>query len=186
VLRLLEAEGLSLDVCSAGELAVARSVGFLAARILSHSTVKTGEDLKAAIGYGVGRIVLDSLDELDQVTALARPGQAVLLRVTPEVDAHTHRAIATGVEDQKFGFSLASGAVLDAIGRVLAAPGLTFIGLHCHVGSHVRRRRWRDERQPAARAVRRPVHRAPRRPAVDGSLLAVPGTGAYHHALASN
>lgn len=139
VLRLLDAEGLALDVCSAGELAVARSVGFPPERILLHGNVKTGEDLKAAISYGVDRIVIDSLDELDQVAALARPGQAVMIRVTPGVDAHTHRAIATGVEDQKFGFSLASGAAIDVVGRVLAVPGLTFLGLHCHVGSQVRR-----------------------------------------------
>lgn len=134
VVRLLAAEGLSLDVCSAGELAVARSVGFPADRILAHGNVKTAEDLKAALAYGVGRIVVDSFDEIDQLGALAS-GQDVLVRVTPGVDAHTHKAITTGTDDQKFGFPLdVAGTAVD---RVLAAPGLRLAGLHCHIGSQV-------------------------------------------------
>jgi diaminopimelate decarboxylase len=138
VLRWLAEEGLSLDVCSAGELAVARSVGFPADRIMLHGNVKTAEDLKAALAYGVGRIVVDSADEIDHLAALARPGQAVLVRVTPGIDAHTHRAITTGTDDQKFGFPLASGAAADAVAKVVATPGLRLAGLHCHVGSQVR------------------------------------------------
>ncbi|HEX4226167.1 MAG TPA: diaminopimelate decarboxylase [Pseudonocardiaceae bacterium] len=139
VLRWLAEEGLSLDVCSAGELAVARAVGFPAERIMLHGNVKTPEDLKAALSYRVRRIVIDSLDEIDQLAALVTFPQSVLIRVTPGVDAHTHRAIATGVEDQKFGFSLASGAADEAIAKVLATPGLRLVGLHCHIGSQVSR-----------------------------------------------
>lgn len=139
VFRLIHEEGLSLDVCSAGELAVARSVGFPAERIVLHGNVKTPEDLKAALSYGVGRIVVDSFDELDRLGALAPAGQAVLVRVTPGVDAGTHRAITTGTDGQKFGFSLASGAATDAVGRILAEPNLRFAGLHCHLGSQIRR-----------------------------------------------
>ncbi len=139
VLRWLAEEGLSLDVCSAGELAVARSIGFPAERIMMHGNVKTPEDLKAALSYRVGRIVIDSLDEIDALAALVAFPQPVLIRVTPGIDAHTHQAIATGVEDQKFGFSLASGAALVAIEKVLATPGLRLVGLHCHLGSQVRR-----------------------------------------------
>jgi diaminopimelate decarboxylase len=139
VLRWIAEEGLSLDVCSAGELAVARSVGFPAERILLHGNAKTPEDLKAAIGYGVGRIVVDSLDEIEQLGALARYPQQVMIRVTPGVDGHTHKAIATGVEDQKFGFSLAIGAAAEAVSRVLAQPSLRLVGLHCHIGSQVSR-----------------------------------------------
>ncbi|MCP2303589.1 diaminopimelate decarboxylase [Actinokineospora globicatena] len=135
----MASEGLSLDVCSAGELAVARSVGFPAERVVLHDNVKIAEDLKAALAYGVGRIVVDSFDEIAQLGALAGPGQRVMVRVTPGVDAHTHRAIATGVEDQKFGFSLASGAALEAVRCVLEQPGLRLAGLHCHIGSQVRR-----------------------------------------------
>ncbi|MFJ8813975.1 diaminopimelate decarboxylase [Amycolatopsis thermoflava] len=135
VLRVL---GFSADVCSAGEIAMARSAGVPGERILVHGNVKTPEDLKAAFTAHAGRIVADSADEIDQLAALAPAGQRVLVRVTPGVDAHTHRALATAVEGQKFGFSLASGAALDAVGQVLAQPGLRAAGLHCHLGSQVR------------------------------------------------
>jgi diaminopimelate decarboxylase len=139
VLRWLAEEGLSLDVCSAGELAVARSAGFPAERIMLHGNVKTAEDLKAALSYRVRRIVIDSLDEIEQLAALVTFPQSVLIRVTPGVDAHTHKAIATGVDDQKFGFSPATGAADEAIAKVLATQGLRLVGLHCHIGSQVRR-----------------------------------------------
>ncbi|KOV85335.1 diaminopimelate decarboxylase [Nocardia sp. NRRL S-836] len=138
VYRWTAAEGLSLDVSSAGELALARMAGVPGSRIVLHGNVKTGEDLKAALAHGVSRIVVDSFDEIAQLGALARHGQEVLVRVTPGVDAHTHAAIATGVEDQKFGFSLASGAALEAVLRVVEQPSLRLAGLHCHIGSQVR------------------------------------------------
>ncbi|MEU7481751.1 diaminopimelate decarboxylase [Lentzea sp. NPDC042327] len=138
VYRWMAAEGLSLDVSSAGELALARVAGFPAARIVLHGNVKTGEDLKAALAYGVSRVVVDSFDEIAQLGSLARHGQEVMVRVTPGVDAQTHAAIATGVEDQKFGFSLASGAALEAVRRVVEQPSLRLVGVHCHIGSQVR------------------------------------------------
>ncbi|MBP2475873.1 diaminopimelate decarboxylase [Crossiella equi] len=138
VARWVKEEGLSLDVCSAGELAVARAVDFPAERIILHGNAKTPEDLKAAIGYGVGRIVVDSFDEIEQLAVLARHPQQVMVRVTPGVDGHTHTAIATGVEDQKFGFSLRTGAAAEAVRRVLMQPNLHLVGLHCHIGSQVR------------------------------------------------
>jgi diaminopimelate decarboxylase len=130
-------EGLSLDVCSAGELAVARSVNFPPERIILHGNAKTPGDLRAAFGYGVGRIVIDAASEIARLAAQSPVRQRVLIRVTPGVDAHAHRAVATGVEDQKFGFSLRSGAAADAANRVLAHPELELIGLHCHLGSQL-------------------------------------------------
>jgi len=130
-------EGLSLDVCSAGEIAVARSADFPAERIILHGNAKTPEDLDAAFGYGVGRIVLDSASEIVRLAALAPRRQRVLIRVTPGVHAGVHPAVATGVEDQKFGFSLSSGAAADAVGRVLAHAELELVGLHCHLGSQL-------------------------------------------------
>ncbi|GAB3967312.1 diaminopimelate decarboxylase [Actinoallomurus acanthiterrae] len=138
--RWIAEEGLELDVCSAGELAVARSVRFPAERILMHGNGKTPEDLRAALSYGVSRIVVDCLSEITRLAALTGrdgPAQQVLIRVTPGVDGHTHRAVATGVEEQKFGFSLASGAAAEAVRRVLAQPALALIGLHCHIGSQI-------------------------------------------------
>ena len=130
-------EGLSLDVCSAGEIAVARSVAFPASRMILHGNAKTPADLQAAISYGVGRIVIDSTSEMVRLAAIARHRQRVLIRVTPGVDAHAHRAVATGIEDQKFGFSLSTGAAADAVRDVLAHPELDLVGLHCHLGSQI-------------------------------------------------
>ena len=153
VLRWVAEEGLSLDTCSAGEIAVARSVGFPAERILLHGNAKTPEDLKAALSYGVRRIVLDSLDEIEQLGALAHGAQQVLIRVTPGVAAGAHTAISTGTEGQKFGFSLLDGVrdnVHSAVEAVLAQPGLRLAGLHCHIGSQVSRV---DKYEAAARTM---------------------------------
>jgi diaminopimelate decarboxylase len=149
MVRWIDQEGLALDVCSAGELAVARSVSFPARRILLHGNAKTPGDLHAAVSYGVGRIVLDSAAEIVRVAMVARRRQRVLIRVTPGVDAHAHRAVATGIEDQKFGFSLSSGAAADAVRRVLTHPELELAGLHCHLGSQITRP------EPYERAARR-------------------------------
>ncbi len=151
----VDEEGLSLDVCSEGELAVASSVGFPAERIVLHGNAKTPGDLRAALAYGVGRIVVDSAGEIARIAALAGPAaqpgahllahpltwprQRVLVRVTPGVDAHAHPALATGVENQKFGFSLSTGAAADAVRRILAQPELELAGLHCHLGSQITR-----------------------------------------------
>jgi diaminopimelate decarboxylase len=150
--RWVAEEGLWLDVCSGGELAIARAVGFPPERILLHGNGKTPEDLVAALDYGVGRIVVDSAGEVARLAALAgdrhRP-QKVLLRVIPGVDAHVHRAMATGVEDQKFGVSLASGAAADVVRRLRAQPALDLVGLHCHLGSQI------DSADPYVTAARR-------------------------------
>ncbi|GAA4848456.1 diaminopimelate decarboxylase [Saccharopolyspora rosea] len=130
---LVAEEGLSLDVCSAGELATARAAGFPAERILLHGNAKPDHELRLAADAGVGRVVVDSPDEIDRI-----PGpQDVLVRVTPDIDAHTHRAVATGIEDQKFGLSLTSGQAAEAVRRILARPDLRLLGLHCHLGSQL-------------------------------------------------
>ncbi|WP_134662104.1 MULTISPECIES: diaminopimelate decarboxylase [unclassified Amycolatopsis] len=142
VLRWVAEEGLSLDTCSAGEIAVARAVGFPAERILLHGNAKTPEDFKAALQYGVGRIILDSLDEVEQLGALAHGAQRVLIRVTPGVSGDTHAAITTGTEGQKFGFSLRPDVrdnVDRAVAAVLSQRSLQLTGLHCHIGSQVSR-----------------------------------------------
>jgi len=141
VARWVADEGLCLDVCTGGELAVAASVAFPPARLLFHGNNKSVDELRRAIGYGVGRIVVDSFVEIERLAGLARAAgvrQRVLIRVTPGVEAHTHEYIATGQEDQKFGFSLASGAALAAVDRVLgAADVLELVGLHAHIGSQI-------------------------------------------------
>ncbi|MEU8894813.1 diaminopimelate decarboxylase [Nocardia sp. NPDC048505] len=129
-------EGLSLDVCSAGELAIALRAGVDPARIILHGNGKPAAELETALAAGVGRVVVDSLTEITLLSALASAPQQVLLRVTPDIDVHGHPAVRTGVADQKFGFPL--GAAVDqAVERVLRRPNLRLIGLHCHIGSQI-------------------------------------------------
>ena len=138
--RWVAEEGLGLDVCTGGELAVALRAGFPAERLLMHGNNKSVAELSAALDAGVGRVVVDSLAEVDRLSALCEERgvrQPVLVRTTVGVEAHTHEFIATAHEDQKFGFSLAGGDALEAVRRVLAAPGLELVGLHSHIGSQI-------------------------------------------------
>jgi len=140
IARWVAEEGLSLDVCTGGELAVALKAGFPAERLLFHGNNKSIAELERGVGAGVGRFVVDSSVEVERLAEVAaRNGvrQKVYVRVTPGVEAHTHEHVQTGQEDQKFGFSLASGAAAAAVRRVLALPSLELVGLHCHIGSHI-------------------------------------------------
>ncbi len=140
VARWVAEEGLSLDVCTGGELAVALHAGFPVERLLFHGNNKSVAEITRAVEVGVGRFVVDSFDELVRVAEIAASAgvrQRVYVRVTPGVEAHTHEYVQTGQEDQKFGFSLASGAAAEAVRRILALPSLELVGLHCHIGSHI-------------------------------------------------
>jgi len=136
VVRWLVADGLSLDVCSGGELAVALRGGMPPERIALHGNNKSDAELERALTAGVGRIVADSLDELDRIAAIAGRLEVVapvMLRVTVGVEAHTHEYIATAHEDQKFGLSLADGVAAAAVRRALELPQLRLLGLHAQV-----------------------------------------------------
>jgi diaminopimelate decarboxylase len=138
--RWIDEEGLGLDVCSAGELAVALSVDFPAERITMHGSNKSAAELERAIAAGVGRVVVDSFEEIARLGFLAdRHGARpkVMIRVTTGVEAHTHEFIATAHDDQKFGLSLNSGAAAEAVRRILALPQLELVGLHSHIGSQI-------------------------------------------------
>ncbi len=133
-------EGLSLDVATGGELATALAAGFPAERILVHGNNKSPDEIEQAVAAGVGRVVIDSDLEIARLAHAAEAAgivQKVLVRVTVGVEAHTHEFIATAHEDQKFGFSLASGAALEAVRRVTALPSLELVGLHSHIGSQI-------------------------------------------------
>lgn len=130
-------EGLSLDVCSGGELAVALAAGVDPARIVLHGSGKPFAELEAAVAAGVGRIVIDSLTEITLLSALVSRRQQVLLRLSPGIDVHGHPAVKTGVADQKFGFPLGSAQAAEAIERVLRQPALELVGFHCHLGSQI-------------------------------------------------
>ncbi|MEQ3550842.1 diaminopimelate decarboxylase [Pseudonocardia nematodicida] len=146
VARWIAQEGLSLDVCSGGELAVALRAEFPPERIALHGNNKSTAELEMAVDAGVGGIVLDSDDEIARLQAVAAERGVtapVLIRLTVGVEAHTHEYIATAHEDQKFGFSIASltgekdSAALEAARRVLAARNLELVGLHSHIGSQI-------------------------------------------------
>ena len=143
VLRWVSSEGLGVDVCTGGELEIALSAGVPPEQITLHGNNKTLEELGRAVTAGVGHVVADSFEEIARLSYLTdSPGEAavqpkVLVRVTTGVEAHTHEFMATAHDDQKFGFSLASGAAEEAVRRVLASPGLAFAGLHSHIGSQI-------------------------------------------------
>ena len=137
VARWVEEEGLGLDVCSAGELATALAAGMDPARIIMHGNAKTPDELREATQAGVGRVVVDSPLEIAFLAGQVRRQQTVLLRVIPGVDIGGHRAVTTGIEDQKFGFTIGGDHALNAVGRILNQPCLSLAGLHCPIGSQV-------------------------------------------------
>lgn len=140
VAKWVAEEDLSLDIASSGELQVALAAGFPAERITVHGNNKSRDFLQLAVSRGVELIVIDSLLEIENLSAVTQElgkTQDVLIRVTPGVHVDTHEFIATSHEDQKFGFSLASGRAYEAALACVDAPGLRLRGLHAHVGSQV-------------------------------------------------
>jgi diaminopimelate decarboxylase len=137
--RLVDEEGLHIDVASGGELSVALSVGFPPDRIVMHGNNKSVAELELAISAGVGRIVIDSFDEIDRLEALVPREHPieVWIRVTPGVEAHTHEFIMTGQDDSKFGFGLLSGDAKIALDRLKLSERLNLVGLHAHIGSQI-------------------------------------------------
>ncbi|MCI3933063.1 diaminopimelate decarboxylase [Streptomyces sp. AN091965] len=140
VVRWLHEEGLNLDVCSGIELATALDAGMPADRIAFHGNNKSAAEIERAVRAGVGRIVLDSFQEIVRVAHIADGlgvRQRVQIRVTVGVEAHTHEFIATAHEDQKFGIPLAGGQAAEAVRRALKLDGLDLIGIHSHIGSQI-------------------------------------------------
>ncbi|RJO62910.1 MAG: diaminopimelate decarboxylase [Dehalococcoidia bacterium] len=134
--NLLKEEGLGIDVVSGGELFIADSAGFPMDMVYFHGNNKSVEELKVALKRHIGRIVVDSLDELAMLTALAEESghiPDILLRITPGIEAHTHSHIVTGGAGSKFGFPMYMAE--EAISRALAAPSVNLVGLHFHIGS---------------------------------------------------
>jgi diaminopimelate decarboxylase len=140
VARWIAEEGLCLDVCSTGELTVALRAGVDPARLGYHGNNKTVAELRRAVAEGVGRIVVDSFQEIERLEMITRDTgltARVMVRVTAGVEAHTHEYIATAHEDQKFGLSITSGDAFEAVRRLHAAEGVELLGLHSHIGSQI-------------------------------------------------
>ncbi|HHY41273.1 MAG TPA: diaminopimelate decarboxylase [Thermoanaerobacterales bacterium] len=139
--RIIEEEGLCLDVVSGGELYTAIKAQFPIKRIYFHGNNKSYDELKMAIENGVGRIIVDNFYELELLRDLAKkyPGKKinVLLRLTPGIEAHTHDYIKTGQIDSKFGFGMENGQAMQAVESALSIKGLKLMGFHCHIGSQI-------------------------------------------------
>ncbi len=140
IYRIAEQEGLGVDVVSLGELYTAKSVDFPMEKVCFHGNNKSEEELRAALEYGVGRIVADNLPELVQLDWMAAEmgkKAPVLLRIKPGIDAHTHSFIMTGQIDSKFGFALETGEAMEAAKQAISSPNLQLLGIHCHIGSQI-------------------------------------------------
>jgi len=133
---ILKDEGLGLDAVSAGELSIAQSVGFPLDKVYFHGNNKSAEEIRLALEWHIGRIVVDNFHELTMLGKMAEEQgyiPDILLRLSPGIDPHTHRYIATGIIDSKFGFSLPGGK--EAVAQAMSAPNLSLVGLHFHIGS---------------------------------------------------
>jgi diaminopimelate decarboxylase len=138
--RLVDEEGMHLDVATAGEMHVALAAGVAPERLVLHGNNKSLAELTRAREVGVGRIVVDSFDELDRLDRLHTADgftPRVLLRATPGVEAHTHEFVQTGQIDSKFGFGVAAGDLAKAVERAAATPSVDLVGVHLHIGSQV-------------------------------------------------
>ena len=136
VCQLVDRLGLSLDVCTGGELATALAGGFPADRITFHGNNKSTEELIAARDAGVGRVVVDSFDELERISDMGLRCK-LLVRLTPGIEAHTHEFVQTGQEDSKFGFTLADDVAMTALKHATGVEGCELVGVHAHIGSQI-------------------------------------------------
>lgn len=138
--RIVQQEGLSLDTASAGELYTALQAGFPPGRIKLHGNFKSDQELLMALRESVGRVVVDSLSEIERLSRLAQEEgkQAdILLRVAPGIKTQTHTFIQTGQLDSKFGLGLTTSAAWEGVEKALALPGINLRGLHAHIGSQL-------------------------------------------------
>ncbi|WP_031515191.1 diaminopimelate decarboxylase [Desulfofalx alkaliphila] len=140
VCRIIDEEGLGLDVVSGGELYTAIKANFPMERVYFHGNNKSPEELKLALEYKVGRYMVDNLYELDLLNKLAGEMATeanVMLRLTPGVDAHTHEYIRTGHIDSKFGLVIENGQAMEGVRRALELEHINLRGFHCHIGSQI-------------------------------------------------
>lgn len=141
IARIVDEEGLYVDVCSLGELETALRGGVPANRCIVHGCYKTHDELDAAVQHGVRHVVIDHESEIAALADLARDAGRrvdVLLRLNPSIAAHTHELIQTAAPASKFGFSLADTQAIDAVRATLARQELRLSGIHCHLGSQIR------------------------------------------------
>ena len=140
IYRIVNEEGMYIDVVSPGEIHTAVAAGFPMEKALFHSNNKSDADLRYGMDAGVGRFVVDGEDELLALNAIAVERgvkQKILLRLTPGIDPHTYEAVNTGMVDSKFGTAIETGQAAELVKLTLTLPGVELDGFHCHVGSQV-------------------------------------------------
>lgn len=138
--KIVDQEGLYLDVASGGEIYTAQTAGYPLKKILFHGNNKSIDELQMSIDLGVGCVVVDNFLELAKLDELARASKkraGIMLRLTPSIDPHTHKLIRTGQSDTKFGFNIKDGSAMLAVKKALECTNIDLIGLHCHVGSQL-------------------------------------------------
>ena len=140
IYKIAAEEGLGVDCVSGGELYTAKRAGFPAEKIYFHGNNKTDRDIKDAMDMGVGTFVVDNQEELEALSAEAVSrgiNQRILLRITPGIDPHTHRAVVTGNVDSKFGSAIVTGQAMSIVKKAISTQGVDLAGLHCHIGSQI-------------------------------------------------
>ncbi|HSK22974.1 MAG TPA: diaminopimelate decarboxylase [Egicoccus sp.] len=140
ILQIVDQEGLLVDVVSGGELHTALAAGVDPAKLVFHGNNKSVTELEQAVEARVGRIVVDSFEELDRLEKVAADRDVVVpiwLRITPGIDAHTHDYVRTGHDDSKFGFTLSLGLADQAVRAAQDAPHVEVVGIHAHIGSQI-------------------------------------------------
>ncbi len=140
ICRIVNSEGVGLDVVSGGEIYTAMAAGFPAEKIYFHGNNKTADELNYALDCNIGCIVVDNLEELgllERVCGQKGKKQDIMLRIKPGIDAHTHNFIRTGQIDSKFGLALETGEAAGAVEKAISLKNLNLIGVHCHIGSQI-------------------------------------------------
>ena len=140
IYRIMQEEGVGSDAVSCGEIYTAKSAGFDVSNMVFHGNNKTGDDLRYAVRVGIGRIVVDGEEELEELGKICKEQgikQKIQLRITPGIDPHTHKAISTGRVDSKFGNAIVTGQAEKITRAALSNEGVELMGFHCHVGSQI-------------------------------------------------
>jgi len=137
LLNILAKEGLGVDVVSAGELTTALKSDIPNNKIVFHGNNKSKEELELALKNDI-RIIVDNPFELQLIDSIARHLEKtarIMLRLKPEIEAHTHDYIKTGHIDSKFGINKED--VLQLVSWIKSQPHLHFLGIHSHIGSQI-------------------------------------------------
>ena len=140
VLRIVAEEGFGLDAVSGGEVQCAVAAGFPMERVIFHGNNKLPDEIELGLSAGIGRFMVDGLDDLRLISQIASDRQTtanVMLRLTPGISAHTHEYIRTGALDSKFGLPISTGQAEEAVKLALESSGISLIGYHAHIGSQI-------------------------------------------------